>query len=208
MSSNYLNKLSVISFIFAAFFKVNAYAADLVPQIEEIVQTEKNFNQAMKAIKQHYVDFIANDRKDQNVRNIGIRLNSSLAPIIKLSDEVLKEMEKDKTATGMGKLFKKYAEFYKMYGLYAADLGDFVALSNTNTYKQNAGVIAATKRINKLSGEPMDYLIRPVQRIGLLVSLLKDVAKAKPDNNEVKEAYSEMDRIGKYVNAYKRSEIK
>jgi hypothetical protein len=194
----------ICGFFLANFAFSNQTLADRI--VDEIISTEKTYNKALKDIKLHFVDFIANDRNDQNLKNIGTALNISLGPMIKLSDTLISDMEKEKTPSGVAKAFIQSAPALKMYGPYAANYMNIMQLMGKDDFKKSKTVenlLASLKAKTKNNNDLSFYLIQPIQRLPRYVLLFKDLAKAHPGVAMIDAAKAKAEEMASYVNSYK-----
>lgn len=202
------------------FFSTQLLAVDNTSKIiEEIIATEKSYNQALKEFKLHFIDFLANDRKDQNLKNIGAQF-TPLGSIVLLSDDLLKQLQSaPKSADAVAKIFISLAPYFKVYGPYVADYPNINTLLNKPDFKNNATVVNLIKKLTeernkRLPGNKInkvdinDYSIQPIQRVPRYGLLLNELVEANPNSAKIKEALAAIKEVGILINNFKRTTIK
>jgi hypothetical protein len=176
---------------------------------DELLSTEKTYIQGLKILIQKFANPLKTTEKakigltTQQISNIFLNVEALSQFHFRLCAEL-----QDKQRT-VGDIFKKYADFLKMYTQYLNGYESSMSVINSlNNNKQFKKFLESRRKDPEISLDFMSYLIMPVQRIPryelLLKEFLKNTPNDHPEHSTLAEAFSKVQSIAQFINESKR----
>lgn len=189
----------------------------------EIIETEKNFNKALKTMPDSYLTPLKNSKFSKNPK-VQAFLNATepFLEIIKISDNLLKNLNEiqppiDSTkAQDIVNIFsdfsqnktnlEKYVQFANAYDDMIQCAKTLEKSSNIKNFltNQKSGVNRGNTSQGGKDIDISSLLLEPIQRMPRYKLLLEELAKNLPTKEEIQPAINEINKINNTINQTRR----